>query len=613
VSGLVAFDVDGDTGEEELLRIFKGDIPQTLGFRSGRGGRRIFLRLPPGVAYPRPVLGVNRAKLDFLSVGSQTVMPPSAHASGALYEWVYGWHPERPLIVEATPELLAAVERARGKRSLPGGGARGPALAIDDQARQVVRARADILTWDVCVSGQGGDKTIFNKCCRLIHGYELSVETAFALMNEGWNQRCEPPWSDAELRHHLEGARDRGSHPRIEHKPYHHPRPEQTMPKRSNRRQQSADGAGCPSPQVSVDGGNGMQADADKRTHYISDVGNSDRPQPCPQTPSDTPRTPDAPAPAKQYGRLGSTLKRRKPTYFIRPWLPARMLSLIIGAGNSGKSHALAWMLAQAKRPVLFPGYEEDVEGDLLGRLGAAGVDLDNLLIVDKEPLYLFSDAHKLATILRQHKADLVAFDPLDSYIHQEGRENDNPTVRKALEELCRVMGDANATAIGIRHPGKQRGNLVRGAAAWRNVPRVAVELRWDRIADKRTLLVDKYPWGPVPPAQHFRISGPKGAPAKFELIGSADEGMLRMEEEVPDRLGQSKHLEARRFLRSELAEGPQPANQIFHRGKAIDLSPDTLRRAADLDGVERPEPEKRGPGAVWLWVPPKRWPPLDQ
>jgi hypothetical protein len=90
VSGLVAFDVDGDNGMAELQRISDGNLPPTWEFTRGPSSRRILYRIPKGVTFKTTTLktGSGHEELRFMARGSQTVMPPSRHAAGERYLWV---------------------------------------------------------------------------------------------------------------------------------------------------------------------------------------------------------------------------------------------------------------------------------------------------------------------------------------------------------------------------------------------------------------------------------------------------------------------------------------------------------------------------------------------
>lgn len=74
------------------------------------------------------------------------------------------------------------------------------------------RARRYIAAIPPAVAGQHGDVDTFRVCCRLVRGFALDDDDALAVLSE-WNFKCEPPWSEADLRAKLEGARRYGREP----------------------------------------------------------------------------------------------------------------------------------------------------------------------------------------------------------------------------------------------------------------------------------------------------------------------------------------------------------------------------------------------------------------
>ncbi len=70
-----------------------------------------------------------------------------------------------------------------------------------------------ILSWaaqnvdrmEPAVSGQGGHAKTFDMACSLVKGFNLTVAEALPIA-QAYNARCQPPWSDEELRHKLESA-----------------------------------------------------------------------------------------------------------------------------------------------------------------------------------------------------------------------------------------------------------------------------------------------------------------------------------------------------------------------------------------------------------------------
>jgi putative DNA primase/helicase len=69
----------------------------------------------------------------------------------------------------------------------------------------ISRARAYVGKIPGAVSGQNGHDATFHVACVLVCGFGLSVDDAFPILAE-WNQTCQPPWSEEELRHKLDGA-----------------------------------------------------------------------------------------------------------------------------------------------------------------------------------------------------------------------------------------------------------------------------------------------------------------------------------------------------------------------------------------------------------------------
>ena len=78
--------------------------------------------------------------------------------------------------------------------------------------RSVERAKALLQCVDPAVAGQQGDLRTFRVCCRIVRGFDLSDDEAVRALSE-WNARCEPPWSERELRQKVMNARRYGREP----------------------------------------------------------------------------------------------------------------------------------------------------------------------------------------------------------------------------------------------------------------------------------------------------------------------------------------------------------------------------------------------------------------
>ncbi len=95
--GFIRLDIDGPGGERLLAEKSRGDMPLTWEFTSGRenAGRGPLFGIPAGVEFktttevPDPT-----EELRFQAKGAQTVLPPSRHKSGELYQWRPGHSPD---------------------------------------------------------------------------------------------------------------------------------------------------------------------------------------------------------------------------------------------------------------------------------------------------------------------------------------------------------------------------------------------------------------------------------------------------------------------------------------------------------------------------------------
>lgn len=123
-------------------------------------------------------------------------------------------HPHRwsrvinaPMELQAVSgELLAALaaEAPGANPTAPTKPATSPA---EPGAHRIAnRARAYLAKLPPAIQGQDGSGRTFAAACALVIGFGLSEEDALPLLTE-YSQRCEPPWSEKELAHKLDGAR----------------------------------------------------------------------------------------------------------------------------------------------------------------------------------------------------------------------------------------------------------------------------------------------------------------------------------------------------------------------------------------------------------------------
>lgn len=207
-SGLVVLDFDGAPGRHALESL-ESELVETRRARSGSGGEHWLYRFaswqsPDEVSDRRVAIG-----WDVKHKG-QFLVAPSRHVSGGAYEWLN----DAP-IAELPDALYARIRKpvvpapsSRSGGSAPGG----------DRATLLRRARAYVDRMPAAVSGAGGHDATFSVARKLLQDFGLGEGDAWDILLE-FNQRCEPPWSERELRHKLDdAARARVSNP-IEDRP----------------------------------------------------------------------------------------------------------------------------------------------------------------------------------------------------------------------------------------------------------------------------------------------------------------------------------------------------------------------------------------------------------
>jgi len=104
VSNMVRIDSEGQTAIRQLEDISGGDLPATLEFRSGRAdgtGRGILYGIPDGIVFQTTKQFLQDGELRFQARGAQTVLPPSRHKDGGLYQWLPGHGPDDLLLAPA--------------------------------------------------------------------------------------------------------------------------------------------------------------------------------------------------------------------------------------------------------------------------------------------------------------------------------------------------------------------------------------------------------------------------------------------------------------------------------------------------------------------------------
>jgi hypothetical protein len=235
VSGLLVVDIDAKDAESfaEAKRRVEECLPDGLVcpiVRTRSGGEHWYFRLPEcGMSNRAHVDGL---PLDVRGTGGYVVAPPTPG-----YSWsVSPYDCELP---DAPPALLALLAMPRPQAHVPAEHReRGPGFSY-----VVERARRYIARMDAAVSGQSGHSHTYEAACKLVWGFGLDDCDAWDILCE-YNQRCDPPWTEKELRHKLEDARKETRHSH----PFGHLRDAEHSSRRQSEPQDEDDiGGGSPS------------------------------------------------------------------------------------------------------------------------------------------------------------------------------------------------------------------------------------------------------------------------------------------------------------------------------------------------------------------------------
>jgi hypothetical protein len=76
----------------------------------------------------------------------------------------------------------------------------------DSRADVEQRAIAYLAKMPPAVQGQGGSGVTMYAARVVVHGFDLGPDVGFRLLDSHYNHRCEPPWTEKELRHKCEDA-----------------------------------------------------------------------------------------------------------------------------------------------------------------------------------------------------------------------------------------------------------------------------------------------------------------------------------------------------------------------------------------------------------------------
>ena len=213
VSGVLVVDLDakGADAFREAKELVESLLPESLVTpiaRTKSGGEHWYFKRPAdGMGNRAHVRGL---PIDVRCDGGYVVAPPSPG-----YSWIVP--PEQADPAEL-PAALLELLRSPSTATLPDVDATPDVrTSVSDHDQVVQRAEKYADACPPAISGQGGHDTTFRLACSLVHGFALAEPDVWPILCN-YNLRCEPPWSEVELRHKLKSAVECTTH----EKPYGH-------------------------------------------------------------------------------------------------------------------------------------------------------------------------------------------------------------------------------------------------------------------------------------------------------------------------------------------------------------------------------------------------------
>jgi putative DNA primase/helicase len=318
-------------------------------------------------------------------------------------------------------------------------------------------------------------------------------------------------------------------------------------------------------------------------------------------------------------------------------WLPLSMLSLLLGLPGRGKTtlaEQVAADITQGRLPgslhgrpadVLIASYEDAVEETLVPRLIAAEADLDRIdFVACKEAGKVLDLTRHLPDIERRAKqtgVKLLVIDPLVAGMPRgDVNSHRDQDVRSVLAPLAALAAAQDLSVLATMHFSKSAVSALLGAGgsigfvgAARSILVFGVDPHDERGAEgpKRVLAHAKCNVGRLQKSRELMLTqyviDPFGdEPITTSRVEVGDPCDVSADDLVRDNDRKiSARVQAQRFLRELLADGPHRAKECISLAEESDISIKTLYRAKDDLTVDSFQKERE-----WWWVLPEGEPP---
>jgi hypothetical protein len=289
-------------------------------------------------------------------------------------------------------------------------------------------------------------------------------------------------------------------------------------------------------------------------------------------------------------------------------------------AGKTFVALAIAAALSNGRQPgspkvtgdpvtTLYISTENRVETVTKPRFVALGGDLDRLITLDDE--ISLKDISKIERAIEVSKAQLVVFDPLQSYLTGIDMHRSNET-RPILDGLTRLAERKEICVLFLRHLAKQQGGraIHKGLGSIDITAAMRTEFLIGNRADEplnKALILIKTNNGVYPPPVAFTITplttDIDGSTIKTATLTWKGRSNLTLADLTGSETKSSSKTQveiAIEYLKKELKDGKRLQSELE---QDADVSERTLQKAAKIMQLKK---HREGEGGKWTWELPK-------
>lgn len=320
----------------------------------------------------------------------------------------------------------------------------------------------------------------------------------------------------------------------------------------------------------------------------------------------------------------GADIKMRPITWLWDMWLPSGKLTMLGGAGGTGKTTLALGLASTITTGGIFPDHsrycgksnvliwssEDDPEDVLMPRLMAMGADRTRIYILTgstEDGKRRGFDPVADIEVLKQSIAKiggvaLIIIDPIVGMV--KGNMNNANEVRQSLDPLVEFAQDQQCAIIGISHlgkgsQGKDPAERLLGSQAFTALPRMVWVTVTNKETQDRVLVRAKTNISPKDGGFTYSIEQKEidGIHTSIVMWKDAVEGYAHdilsdaesIDEDGEDGYGTETARDfAKQFLTDTLGAQDRIGNEVKSEAKDADITAATLRRASEDLGVKK-------------------------